>query len=307
VAPQPEIMSAASASQIIDMDGLGFEGECILSEAVPSSMENTHLDPADFDPTLLASLSDSWLGFGTRDNSNDTATALLNQSETDRNNPPPPPIDFIWDRIYQEPIELLQGLTVHRTILSPKTVLIEMSRVLEANKAALQCVSTFLKKDSARHMPHLTMLYANVIARVLMWYQDAAGFGDLFKSRNRDSSNAEPMTTGDITPPSDTTRGPTASYKTTCFEIQAQSFTVGSFNVDEPCMQLAFRNQLLCHEVRKAGPVIDELAALAVDQRVAKSDRAMYSALGLWLKGEHEKTLTVFKDAIRHMNEKMGI
>jgi hypothetical protein len=289
-----------------NVDILGVEGERILPETVISapSFESTYFDPTQFDPGFHASLSMDWLEFNNIQSTNDTP--LLDPTETTTRHNPTPPTDLQWDRIYQTPNEILQSLTVHRTVFSTDTVLVEMSRVLEANKTALQCVSDFLKRDCAQSMPHLTMLYATIIARVLLWYQDAAGLGNLFKSRNCDPSNADP-TAGGITPPSDTSRGPMANPTSKCFTIQAQSFSVGDYNVDEPCMQLVFRIQLLFHEVRKAGVVIDELLALAADDRVAVGDQAMYSALGVWLKSEHEKTLKFFQDAIRRMNKKMGI
>ena len=285
------------------MNNLGAGVEEILPE-VPTHLGGSHIDPTQLDPTFLESLSTSWLGLSGVDGSNDTTLSGSVEVNT-CNDPSLPPTDFEWDRIYQEPNEILQRLTVHRDVFSPETVLIEMSRVLEANKTALQRVSRFLKLDHARRMPHLTMLYANIIVRVLMWYQDVAGFGDHFKSRNRDPSTVEP-TTGDDTPTVHT-HGPMASWTAKCFAIQSQSFTVGEFDVDEPCIQLVFKNQLICHEVYKAGAVIDELVALATDERVAVTDQAMYSALGIWLKGEHEKTLKVFKDAIRRSNKAMGI
>jgi len=309
VAPQLEVPTDINGYETIDMDGLGVESDRILPEAVTSSsssssFENTHFDPTQFDPGYLTSLSTNWLEFNNTENSNDTLFLDLAKADA-ANSPDPPHTDFQWDRIYQEPNEILQSLTVHRDTFSPEKVLIEMSRVLEANKTAIQCVSEFLKRDCARKMPHLTMLYMNIVARVLLWYQNAAGF-DLFKSRNSDPSSVEPVGTG-ITPPTDTSHGPMAYWTTKCFAIHAQTFSVGNFNVDEPCMQLAFKNQLLCHEVRKVGAVIDELIALAADERVAAGDRAMYSALGVWLKSEHEKTLKVFKDTIRRTNEKLGI
>jgi hypothetical protein len=277
-------------------------GAAVSTDAL--ALDSGNLPPTDFDPTFLASLPPNWLDFDGTQYLDDTSPVSLDRTNT-LDNPSPPHTDLDCDRFYLEANDIFQSLTVHRNVFSPETVQIEMSRVLEANKSALQSVSRFLNSDHARRMPHLTMLNANILTRILKWYQHVAGFGDLFVPRKDEPSTAGP-TIGDTTPPSDDDYGPVGNPGTGCFAIRPQSFSLGNFSVEEPCMQQMFRNQLLCYEVKKAGVVIDKLVELGADERVAAGDRNMYSALAIWLKNEHAKTAKVFLDAIKRSHERFS-
>jgi hypothetical protein len=309
VARQSTNMTPFDGSGTFSTDSLlGNEGLPDVSASL-SSETNVQFDPTQLDPALcFPSLPTTWPEFDGLGGGNDTMNSAV-ATNVRCGIPPPSAGEFDIYRLYTEPNEILERLTVRGSITEPSAVLVEMSRVLEANRTALESVKGFLKSDFVWSMPHMTMLYASIVARILNWYQVAAGYGH-FASRNGESANPESATearSGRSTMPSDAANSDIAKWTPKCFVMQALPFTIGNFNVDEPYMQLAFRNQVIGHEVKKAGAVIDELISLADDERVLPCDRAVYLALGVWLKGEYEKTTKSLRDAIRYVNERLNI
>ncbi|KAF2686070.1 hypothetical protein K458DRAFT_402605 [Lentithecium fluviatile CBS 122367] len=301
VAPESTNASSLRESGALGLERLSGGSNLPKTTTYTSSENNTQFELADMDPALfLPSLPISWPGFDNLAGSNDIARST--GSTNGNYGIPTPPAT-----VYEEANEILQSLTVHRTGFDPDTVLIEVSRVLEANKRAVESVALYLKSEQFRQVPHLTMLYASIIARVLEWYQEAAGYGNHFASRHSKSPNGESSIgpESDAVPQPGTADVPMATRLPKCFSVQPLPFTVGTFNVEEPCIQRTFRNQLVCHEVKKLGVVIEDFIALAANERVAAGDRIMYSALGVWLKSEHEKTTNIFKNAIRRTLERL--
>lgn len=81
-----------------------------------------------------------------------------------------------------------------------------------------------------------------------------------------------------------------------CVQIKASPVTVGGFDVEDPQMQRAFRNQLVRHEVRRAASLVDKFAALATHEKVQESDRMLFCSLGVWLKNDLAQAYEAVKD-----------
>ena len=78
---------------------------------------------------------------------------------------------------------------------------------------------------------------------------------------------------------------------------------MGGFDIDDPQMQRAFRNQLIRHEVRKVGVVIEKFAALASHEKVQEGDRVLFSTLGVWLKDDLAKAVASVGDPNHRLGE----
>ena len=89
--------------------------------------------------------------------------------------------------------------------------------------------------------------------------------------------------------------------------IVEMPFKVGTFNVDTPAVQLAFRNHLICSEVKKAEPIVDGFVALSRDEKVDASYKILYDSVGNWLRGEYDKTMKIFRENMRRTVEKMDL
>jgi hypothetical protein len=92
-----------------------------------------------------------------------------------------------------------------------------------------------------------------------------------------------------------------------CFYVTEMPFKVGSFNVDTPGVQLAFRNQLIGSEVKKIERIIEGFLALSQEEEVAESNKMLYSNVSEWLKADYLKTIQIFKDALKDITDKMDI
>ncbi|CAI6316817.1 unnamed protein product [Periconia digitata] len=246
-------------------------------------------------------------------------------------------------RCYHEPNEILQSLTITNIDLGDKATgrppmnVLPLPQILHANKSAVESFQRFLDCNCGRRRPELVMLQASLVSRVLFFYREAAGFAvkemDRAGARNdnektgRKNDTTPPSSTSSSPPPGSTT--PTASppttittstppspqplpktYSQSCFTITDPPFRIGTFDIEHPGIQFAFRNQLIASEVRKVLPIVSGFAALgkedSMDKVVDGADhRAMFSSVGSWLESEYRRTVEVFRGACTGMGRAM--
>ncbi|KAL1852094.1 hypothetical protein Daus18300_012306 [Diaporthe australafricana] len=165
-----------------------------------------------------------------------------------------------------------------------------MDKVLNRNKLAVDNTRQLLACPCSRS-PHLAMLYASIMSKVLMWYQLAAGcssssstnanttatwdsfspLGDSCSSAGMSNQPTPPLsassspsaTTTFMTPASPATStastAAAAAAQKGGFVVTPMQFSAGAFSVDDEAAQEALRRQLLLSELRKAGNLIDLL------------------------------------------------
>ncbi|KAJ4305329.1 hypothetical protein N0V90_000860 [Kalmusia sp. IMI 367209] len=201
-------------------------------------------------------------------------------------------------RCYHESNEVIQLLSIpERLFPDDAPITLDVAQILQANKRAVESLDRLIDCNCAKQRGHQAMLYASLISRALWWYREAAG-DDVYTSLNTadPSGVPSPITSGTLTPPR-------SKFPERCVQINASSVTVGGFDIDDPQMQRAFRNQLIRHEVRKAGVLIDKFAALASHAEVQESDKVLFSTLGIWLKDDLAKAVASVEDPIHRLGE----
>lgn len=186
-----------------------------------------------------------------------------------------------------------------------------MDKVLNRNKQAVHNMHQLLKCPCSKS-PHLAMLYASIVSKVLMWYQLAAGCTkpttttswDYFAALGGQGSSNQP------TPPLSASSSPSMAFvqpgspgimaphhhQSNQFVVTPMQFSVGAFSVDDESAQEALRKQLLLSELKKAGNLIDLLSMQGRDELAAMGEvNDVYSALGTWLRCELNRTIASLK------------
>ncbi|KAH6974834.1 hypothetical protein EDB80DRAFT_595127 [Ilyonectria destructans] len=177
---------------------------------------------------------------------------------------------------------------------------VPLDHVLRLNSEASERLGALLSCPCARS-PHLAFLYASIISRVLLWYQQAAGY-----TQSTSWSHATP----DCSPSmggSENTTAAAAPY-TTGMAVVSAKMAIGSFNVDDLRIQTALKIQLLSGEMRTAGRLIDQFTSLnssgqcqTDDSNFSSVDR-LYQSLHSWLRGEHSRIANMMRLKLRELN-----
>lgn len=263
--------------------------------------------------------------------------------------------------------EILESLSFHHlsqaqrsrpslsvTLLAPglapgdtacQSISISLDHVLRLNREASERLSPLLNCSCARSPP-IALLYASIISRVLIWYQQAAAgsasstptgssqctsaaSSGSFATMNQDMDTDMERHTM-LTPVSDsgtkpgTSAGSWTNVETSTVEGSvnggtsnttssvATDMTIGTFNVDDLCVQTALKLQLLSGEMRRVGQLIDQftsrdhgksLAFVGADggSTLGGLDN-FYQSLDQWLKGEHSRITYRMKSKLRELN-----
>lgn len=207
----------------------------------------------------------------------------------------------------QESHEVFNDLTAAPSLsrVNADTILSQLDQVLQANRTAIDRLTGLLECSCPRP-PYLVMLQSSIISRILGLYQQAAGCahtvpsGPAAPAPTTSMGNSPPSSSS--TPASATTLS-TSNAKTYTSgisdEVTQLPFSLGKFNIEEPCVQLAFKNLLIGNELKRAGSLIDLFAS----QSPADGVEGLYSNLSAWLRAEHSSTVRILRSAIRDLNE----
>ncbi|RYP44395.1 hypothetical protein DL768_009127 [Monosporascus sp. mg162] len=177
---------------------------------------------------------------------------------------------------------------------------------------------------SCASFPHLTFIYASVIARVLFWYYQEAGcsrssswdlnsdtalqpgvsptghlFGSLCRSPsswlNTVGDTANTSASGSSMPPSTPVAVP---------DFAPTQMTMGSFSTDDQRVQEALRIQLLLGEMKRIGPLINAFTSRSsggMDESNSGSIDTLFKSLGTWLAGEYSSIVEVMRSRMREV------
>ncbi|KAH8656413.1 hypothetical protein BGZ61DRAFT_540982 [Ilyonectria robusta] len=176
---------------------------------------------------------------------------------------------------------------------------VPLDHVLRLSSEASERLGPLLTCSCARS-PHLAFLYASIISRVLLWYQQAAGY-----THGASWSHVRPDCSLGMGGAEDTAT--TAPY-TTGLAVAPAKMAIGSFNVDDPRIQTALKIQLLSGEMGRAGRLIDQFTSLnsggqcQTDESNFGSVDRLYQSLHLWLRGEHSRIANLMRLKLRELN-----
>lgn len=224
------------------------------------------------------------------------------------------------------------GGTVHQ--------LVSLDHVLRLNREASENLSQLLNCSCARSPP-LALLFASIISRILVWYQQATGSGPApglhSQSTSLSSSSSWALDTPTewptvLSPRFDSGSGRRSSVGTWSSmgastiesSVYASSgtkgistsaptnMTIGTFSVDDQGVQTALELQLLLGEMRRVGILIDQFTSRE-SEKYLHSLRAhggsthgsldnLYQSLDQWLRGEHSRITYGMKSKLRELN-----
>ncbi|KAK4147651.1 uncharacterized protein C8A04DRAFT_24198 [Dichotomopilus funicola] len=213
---------------------------------------------------------------------------------------------------------------------------VPLDHVLRINREASERLGQLLLCTCDRS-PHLQLLYASIISRVLIWYQqvtDCTSHHDRVVSWSSSSYLPPAITLDDFsvtamapsslassnaaapTAPSGPVPSPGGSNVGTTraaapLAIGPSSMAIGTFNVDDLGMQAALKIQLLSGEMRRAGWLIDLFTSFHHGGGQCMADMSspgfggesnLYQILDSWLRGEHLRVTNLMRSKLRELN-----
>ncbi|RDW65625.1 hypothetical protein BP5796_10317 [Coleophoma crateriformis] len=202
---------------------------------------------------------------------------------------------------------------LHAPEANSDTVSAQFDEVLHFNRDAICRLSRLLKCPCARS-GHRAMVHASIVSRILIWYQQAAGWTGSGSWETRESSFAasslpdsessssppDPGTTANTEPSS-----PLTLTQCTGFAVAQVPVSMGTFSIEDQNMQTAFRNQLILSELKKIASLIDNFICQGPLESPVTGVTSLYSHLGTWLRNELLKTMTVLKARLRELNKSL--
>lgn len=204
---------------------------------------------------------------------------------------------------------------------------VPLDYVLRLNRIASERLCRLLTCSCARP-PHLALLYASIISRILIWYEQAAcctqsasesavdiAWHHVYPagstpSVDSGSGGGSPAwsTTATSTFNTDSASGTTTLSQSTGLAIVPTEMTVGTFNVDDLNVQTALKIQLVSCEMRRAGHLIN-LFALRTSARQCLDNEStssgadsLHKSLDTWLVGEHLRIANMIRSRLKELN-----
>lgn len=213
----------------------------------------------------------------------------------------------------RESYEILADLicpspTLHAPVANSITVSTQFDHVLHFTKTAINRLSRVLKCPCAKS-GHRAMVHASIVSRILIWYQQAAGWTEnnswgpgtsalADSSTSHSSSSSSPGTAAGI----GATSQPTFP-QSTGFAVTDVPLSVGTFSIEDQSLQAAFRNQLVLSELKKAANLIDLFTSQDSGESCASGVAGLCSYLGAWLRSEHSKIVRILRSRLSALNE----
>lgn len=200
---------------------------------------------------------------------------------------------------------------LHAPEASADTVSAQLDQVLHFNGEAIDRLSRLLKCPCAKS-GHRVMVHASIVSRILIWYQQAAGWtGSNSGGAPPDalaSSSPSSSASSSSSPPSGATADTeTASspmlVQSTGFAVAQVPVSMGTFNIEDQNLQAAIRNQLVLSELKKAATLIDHFTSQDYGESSDNGVTSLYSHLGLWLQNEYSKTVKILKARLSALNQ----
>ncbi|KAK3902975.1 Sterigmatocystin biosynthesis regulatory protein [Staphylotrichum tortipilum] len=236
---------------------------------------------------------------------------------------PPTPPPTIGHECTQESKEIMRRLYCAHPSNSvsdgvPARTL-DLGGVLTRNREVAVRLALLLRCPCARS-PHMAMLYASVLSRVLLWYRQAAwNTGAAGTASSSLSSSTFPATppslvgTHGTTPPLSSSSAMLKLFDpagaaddiNTGVSVLPEPVTVGAFQSDDRTLQTALANRLVLSELKRVRSLIESFVSLgtstpdfpnpgdacpaAGEFSPAVADASLFASLGAWLRSEHAR------------------
>lgn len=192
------------------------------------------------------------------------------------------------------------------------TVSAQLDQVLQFNRNAIDRLTRVLKCPCATS-GHRAMVHASIVSRILIWYQQAAGWTGSSSGKPRssalaDSPTSRPASSSSRPPPpamtaASTSASPPSLVQATGFSVEHVPVSIGTFTIEDQKVQAVFRNQLVLSELKKTAKLIDLFTSQDLSESSSSGVAGLYSHLGTWLRSEHSKTVRILKYELSSLKE----
>lgn len=223
--------------------------------------------------------------------------SIANENQLESHSCPRESYEIFRDLICSAP-------SLHAPGSNTTTVCAQLDEVLQFNRNAMSRLSQVLKCPCAKS-GHQAMGHASIVSRILIWYQQAAGWtgSSSWGARSTTLSGASTSSSSPRSPPMvDHARNQPSLVQATGFSVEHVPLSIGRFSIEDENVQGAFRNRLVLSELKR----IEELIKLFTSQDEGFSSASMpslYSHLGTWLQSEYTRTGTILRTRLRTLNE----
>lgn len=274
------------------------------------------LEPSFFIPQCSSMSLETWdMDFGMNISSFGPATSVPDESQPSQGFSPVTPSVSTKHDCALESLEVFKDLTAAPPLAEENadTILAQLDRVLQANRNAIDRL-TRLFECSCSKPPYLVMLHSSTISRILGLYQQAAGCAhNVRRGPAAETTEKAPAAAGNSpassysTPASGTTISTSNTNTDTrtsgmSDEVAQLPFSLGRFNIEEPCVQFAFKNLLIGNELKRAGSLIGLFAAQCPGDGLEGAE-GLRSSLSAWLRADHASTVRILRSAIKELND----
>ena len=208
---------------------------------------------------------------------------------------------------------------------------VPLDHILCVNREASERLGHLLTCACAQS-PYLALLYASIFSRILIWYQQAAGYTQGASwdpaAMILDTASQHVSLTDSLTDLSSTSGVGSSSWSSTAAStfgtggaistptltqstvlgVTPTTMALGTFSVDDSRVQTALKIQLVSGEMRRAGHLIDQFASHnSGGQSVADGYNcigvnSLYQSLNSWFRGEHSRITNIIKSNLRDLN-----
>lgn len=192
------------------------------------------------------------------------------------------------------------GPLLHAPELTTDTVSARLDDVLHFNRDAIERLNRLLKCPCAKS-GHRIMVHASTISRILIWYQQAAGWNGGGSAGTLPSSSDSSSSSDSGSEKSPMQVPPTG------FAVAQVPLSMGTFRIEDENLQAVIRNQLVLSELKKAAKLIECFICQDFSETSGCGVTGLYSHLGVWLQGEHSKTVKMLRDRISDLNEALQL
>ncbi|KAI1806374.1 hypothetical protein F4811DRAFT_510763 [Daldinia bambusicola] len=254
-----------------------------------------------FDPLAI----DQWpqfdiLDFGIRTTSSpkDSIAEARNQGATDTRGPHScarESYEIFADSICPAP-------DLHAPNTNSDTVTARLDQVLHFNRNAIDRLSGTLKCSCAKS-GHRVMVHASIISRILIWYQQAAGWPcstspEALPADATDNSDAISSVSSSPEPneaPSTGSPNLRTLPRTTGFVVTDAPATLGTFSIEDRKMQAVIRNHLVLNELSRMSTLIDLFSSHFSGESSVAGTSGLYTYIAAWLRNEYDNTIRDLK------------
>lgn len=178
---------------------------------------------------------------------------------------------------------------------------VPLDLVLQLNREATERLAPLLACTCAR-LPHVALLYASIISRILTWYQQAA---NCTKPAHLESSPR--ITAANTLSPADSSKSsPGSSVQSPGVTVAPSRMAIGAFKVDDLRLQTAMKIHLLLGEMRRVKSLIDQMSSekssSTHEEFVIGDAGNLQQSLISWLKRDHTRILNMMRSELEDLN-----